>query len=89
LQTAVAEPGRPSPPTAKIYGFAFVVGLCGFVFGALGGFILVGLLGHTSSGVINDGLHLSYIQFFIATGLIGFFAALRIGFKEARRKFLQ
>jgi hypothetical protein len=86
LQTVT---NTPEAPMAKIYGFAFVVGLCGAVFGTLGGFVFVGLLGHTSSGVINDGLHLSDGEFFVATGLIGFLVGLRIGLKEARRKFLQ
>jgi hypothetical protein len=50
----------------KIYGYAFVVGLCGIVFGLLGSFFILMFLGHTSNGVINDGLHLSYPQFFCA-----------------------
>ena len=74
----------------KIYGYASVVGFCGIVFGLLGGslFILV-FLGHTSNGVINDGLHLSHPQYFALTGLIGFGCGFSFGPNEARRKFLQ
>jgi hypothetical protein len=72
-----------------IYGYAFVVGLCGIVFGLLGSFFILMFLGHTSNGVINDGLHLSYPQFFALTGVIGFGYGFNFGRKEARRKFLQ
>jgi hypothetical protein len=86
LQTVT---NTPEAPMAKIYGFAFVVGLCGAVFGALGSFVFLGFLGHTSNGVINDGLHLTYPQYFVAAGFVGFLVGQRIGLKEARRKFLQ
>jgi len=73
----------------KIYGYASVVGCCGIVFGLLGSFFILTFLGHTSNSVINDGLHLSYPQFFALTGLIGFGCGFNFGRSEARRKFLQ
>jgi hypothetical protein len=73
----------------RIYGFAFVVGLCGIVFGLLGSLFILMFLSHTSNAVINGALHLSYPQFFALAGLIGFGGGLIAGRNEARRKFLQ
>jgi hypothetical protein len=74
----------------KIYGYASVVGLCGIVFGLLGGgLFIVMFLGHLSNGVINGWMHLSYPQYFALTGLIAFGCGFNFGRNEARRKFLQ
>jgi hypothetical protein len=89
LQTVANTPEPPNAPLAKVYGFGFIVGLCGAVFGALGSFVFLGVLGHTSNGVINEGLLLTYPQYFFAAGCIGFLVGLKFGLKEARRKFLK
>jgi hypothetical protein len=73
----------------RICGYAFVVGLGGIVFGLLGSFFILMFLGQMSNGVIHDGRHLSYPQFFALTGVIGFGCGFNFGRNEARRKFLQ
>lgn len=71
----------------KTYGFSLVVAFCGSVLGAAGGFVIVGLLGHFSEGVIKGMLHLSYDQFFALTALIGFVWGWVVGGREARKRF--
>ncbi len=56
--------------------------------GAAGAFLSLGLLGHTSNGVIRDTLHLSYTEYFVLGGLIGAFFGWLKGRSEASKRFL-
>ena len=47
----------------QIYSLAFVVGLCGIVFGLFGSLFILMVLSHTSNAAINGTLHRSYPGF--------------------------
>ncbi len=75
------------PRQLKMYGFALVTGLCGVVLGVFVGVGTVFLFGHLSSALLGI-LHLTFTRLAYLTGLAGFLAGLKLGYKKAEGRFL-
>ena len=70
----------------RVHAFAFVVALCGIVFGLLGVIVVFALLGHLSKAFFNE-LHIPINLFATGMVLLGFGLGWFIGYKEATKRF--